>query len=85
MVDHLRWKRCAGFLVQPPVIVKDEHAVIANNEVRIILDPAQIVGLITRGHGNVGDIDEPNHRRFLFGGQADDFSAVRPSDDNDRS
>jgi hypothetical protein len=47
MIDNLGWKGCACFLVQPPVIVKDERAVIVNDEVRVVVDPAEVPDLDT--------------------------------------
>jgi hypothetical protein len=46
VIDNLRWKGCARFLGQPPVIVKDERAVMVNDEVRVVVDPAEVPDLI---------------------------------------
>ena len=47
MIENLGREGCARLLVQPPVFVKNDRAVIVNDEVRVVVDPAEVPDLDT--------------------------------------
>ena len=84
MLHDVRWEGRPGFLIQPPVVVKNEGSVLARENVWILVNPTQVIGVIVRGHGNGADVDQTSYRGLASGGHADHGPAVGPPDDDHR-